>query len=111
MAKPAQDKRNWQTDASREGLSKSAIARQKLPARFVDEISNISISPNGACRLHFLTWSTDDTGQPIRIDTELILTRATLGTLSEALPEALAQAKEPLDKTMADAPERSADET
>lgn len=77
-------------DATTEGSS-AALARQKGPAHFVDEISNISIAPNGAGRLHFLAWSTDDSGQSLRIDSELILTRTILNTLAEALPKALAQ--------------------
>lgn len=94
MAEQQATKRNRNADASTEGPAPGAFARQKLPARFVDDVSNISISPNGACRLHFLTWSTDDEGQPLRLDTELILTHATLSTLADALPRALAQSKE-----------------
>lgn len=90
-------RRNRKTDASTEGPLPTALARKKLPARFVDEISNITISPNGACRLHFCTWSTDDHGHTLRIDTELILTRQTLTTLTEALPKALAQVDQSLD--------------
>lgn len=93
MAEQQETKRNRNADASTEGPAPAAFARQKLPARFVDDVSNISISPNGACRLHFLTWTTDDEGQPLRIDIELILTCTTLSTLAEALPEALAQAE------------------
>jgi len=98
MAEQREEKRNRKADGS-EGPAPAPFTRQKLPARFVDDIANISISPNGACRLHFCTWSTDEQGQPLRIDTELILTRSTLNTLAEALPRALAQADESLAKT------------
>lgn len=96
MAGQQDTKRNRKTDASTEGPPSSAFARQKLPARFVDEVSNITIAPNGACRLHFCTWSTDDHSQPLRVDTELILTHQALTTLAEALPKALARVDQSL---------------
>jgi len=92
------EKRTRQQDATTEGAS-AALAPHKRPARFVDEISNISIAPNGACRLYLLTWSTDDSGQSLRIDSELILTRSTLTILTEALPKSLGQAEQTLVKS------------
>lgn len=66
---------------------------KKLSGQFVDEVANISISPNGACRLQFCTWATDEQNQPVRVDSELIMTMNTLNTLADALPKAIEQAK------------------
>ncbi len=65
---------------------------KKLQPFFVDEIANISISPNGACRLQFASWQTDEDGKPLRVDSEIILTLQTLRTLSDALPNAIESA-------------------
>lgn len=78
------------TDARR----RTSPSRKKLTAHFVDEVTSISVAPNGACRLYFSTWSTDDSGAPLRVDAEVIMTRQSLETLAEALPKALLQAAE-----------------
>jgi len=67
---------------------------KKLSPFFIDEIANISISPNGACRLQFITWQTGDDGNALRVDSEVILTIQSLKTLSQSLPEAIDQADE-----------------
>ena len=64
---------------------------RKLAAHFVDEITNIALSSNGASRIYFATWSMDEQGRPLRIDSELIMTRETIKRLAEVLPGALAQ--------------------
>lgn len=68
------------------------FAVKKLQPFFVDEIANISISPNGACRLQFASWQTNENGEPLRVDSEIILTLKTLQTLSDALPNAITAA-------------------
>ena len=77
-----------------ENESKSAeFTVKKLSSFFVDEVANISIAPNGACRLQFVTWGSDEQGQPQRIDSEVILTIQSLKSLSEALPKAIEQSE------------------
>lgn len=71
---------------------------KKLQPFFIDEIANISISPNGACRLLFASWQTDEDGQPLRVDSEIILTMQTLESLAEALPNAIEVAKQQLSE-------------
>lgn len=93
---PRQDKTAPTTDLG--------YSRKKLSAHFVDDITSIAISPNGACRLYFATFSATDDGRPLRIDSELITTRATLQKLSEALRNAIRQTTETSER-LADAPE------
>ncbi len=68
------------------------IAQRKLSPLFVDDVSNISIAPNGACRLFFTTWSTGDDNKPVQVQSEIIMTLQSLKTLAEALPKAIEQA-------------------
>ena len=89
QSQTAADATPLKTDSAGQG----PYARKKLPPHFVDEVMNIAISPNGACRLTFGTWNTDEQDQPVRIDTELIMTLQSLEKLSEALPKAIAQVK------------------
>lgn len=70
------------------------VNRKKLAPHFVDEISNISIAPSGACRIYFNTWSTDDSGKALRVESELIMTMQSLTSLAEALPQAIEQTRE-----------------
>lgn len=72
------------------------IKTKKLPAHFVDEVSNIAISPNGACRVYFHTWSTHEEGQPLRLDSELIMTIQSLKSMADALPKAIERAEQTL---------------
>lgn len=76
---------------SNQGTERS-FSVKKIQPYFVDEIANISISPNGACRLQFASWQTDENGEPLRVDSELIMTMKTLRTLSDALPNAISAA-------------------
>ena len=76
---------------------KSDFKRRKLSPVFVDDIRNISISPNGACRLHFSTWNTDEEDEPVRVDSEVIMTVQSLKVLAEALPQALKASVDVLD--------------
>lgn len=62
---------------------------KKLQPFFIDEVANISINQNGACRLQFASWQTNEDGKPLRVDSEIILTLQTLRSLSEALPNAI----------------------
>lgn len=71
---------------------------KKLQPFFVDEIANISISPNGACRLQFASWQTNEDGEPLRVDSEIILTLQTLRTLSDALPNAIDTAEQEISE-------------
>ena len=91
MAKQSNDKPNDKGENQVE--APTPFKRKKLPPHFVDEVSNISIAPNGASRIHFHTWSTDDEGQPVRIDAELIMTTKSLEALADALPKAISQAQ------------------
>ncbi len=75
---------------------------KKLSPFFVDEVANISISPNGACRLQFATWQTNEEGKPLRVDSEIILTIQSLKMLSDSLPKAIEQA----EKMMAQSPKQ-----
>lgn len=68
------------------------VNRKKLAPHFVDEISNISIAPSGACRIYFNTWSTDDSGKALRVESELIMTIQSLTSLAKALPDVIEQA-------------------
>ena len=70
------------------------ITVKKLTPFFIDEIANISISPNGACRLQFATWQTTEKGEPLRLDSEVILTAQTLRMLSDSLPKAIEKANQ-----------------
>ena len=76
------------------------IAIKKLSPFFIDEIANISISPNGACRLQFATWQTTEKGEPLRVDSEVILTIQSLKMLSDSLPKAIEQADQFLAKNL-----------
>ncbi len=69
-----------------------AIPQRKPSPLFVDDVSNISIAPNGACRLYFTTWSTGNDNKPLQVQSEIILTIQSLKTLAEALPKAIEQA-------------------
>lgn len=71
---------------------------KKLQPFFIDEIANISISPNGACRLQFASWQTDEDGKPLRVDSEIILTMQTLESLADALPNAIKAAEQQLSE-------------
>lgn len=66
---------------------------RKLEPFFIDEVANISISPNGACRLQFITWQTGKDNKPLRMDSEIILTIQSLKTLASSLPQAIEQAE------------------
>jgi hypothetical protein len=90
-----------QNNADRRGESANdgqGFSRRRLAAHFVDDVSNIAIAPNGACRLYFSTWSTDETGQPQRVDSELIMTLNSLRTLANALPKAIEAAEKAVDE-------------
>ena len=65
---------------------------KKLSPFFIDEVSNISISPNGACRLQFVSWQTSEEGKPVRVDSEVIMTSQTMTLLADSLPKAMEQA-------------------
>jgi len=78
--------------------NKPEVTVKKLKSHFIDEVANISISPNGACRLQFCTWTTDEQNQPVRVDSELILTMSTLEILANALPNAIEQAKNTMNR-------------
>ncbi len=54
--------------------NQAEIAQRKLSPLFVDEVSNISIAPNGACRLYFTTLSTGDDNKPLQVQSEVIMT-------------------------------------
>ena len=71
----------------------SEITQRKLSPLFVDDVSNISIAPNGACRLYFTTWSTGDDNKPLQVQSEIIMTIQSLKVLAEALPKAIEQAE------------------
>jgi len=58
---------------------------RRLAPHFVDDVTSITLSANGACRIYFATWSVEADGTPVRVDSELIATRATLQKLMEAL--------------------------
>lgn len=62
---------------------------KKLQPLFVDEVSNISIAPNGACRVYFSTWNTNEQNESIRVDAEVIMTITSLKALANALPGAI----------------------
>lgn len=66
---------------------------KKLQPIFIDEVSNISIAPNGACRVYFSTWNTDENNQSTRVDAEVIMTISSLKALSTALPGAIEAAE------------------
>ncbi|MFW2439269.1 MAG: hypothetical protein ACN4GR_07845 [Arenicellales bacterium] len=68
------------------------ITQRKLSPLFVDDVSNISIAPNGACRLYFTTWSTGDDNNPVQVQSEIIMTIQSLKILAEGLPKAIEQA-------------------
>ena len=88
MPNPDNDK-----DLNQAASVEPSFTVKKLSGFFVDEIANISIAPNGACRLNFATWGTDNEGNAQRIDSEVILTIQTLKALSEALPKAIERAE------------------
>lgn len=73
----------------------------KQSSLFVDQVLNISISPNGACRIHFVSWQTDQHGQQCRLDSELIMTIKTVQSLATNLPKALSQANQTLKRNKA----------
>lgn len=73
---------------------KAEFTIKKLNSFFVDEVANISISPNGACRLQFVSWQTAEDGKPVRVDSEVIMTIQSLKLLSESLPQAISQSEE-----------------
>ena len=74
---------------------------KKLSSFFVDEVANISIAPNGACRIQFVTWGSDSQGQAERVDSEVILTIQTLKSLSDALPKAIDQSEKLMAQRLA----------
>ncbi len=69
------------------------ISQRKLSPLFVDDVSNISIAPNGACRLYFTTWSTGEDNKPVQVQSEIIMTIQSLKLLAKALPKAIEQAE------------------
>ena len=71
---------------------------KKLAPFFIDEIVNISINPNGACRLQFATWQTGEDNKPLRVDSEIIMTKQTMNMLKEALPHAMSVAEAEMKK-------------
>lgn len=87
---------SFEGDNSKEKNSpaKPEIPQRKLSPLFVDDVSNISIAPNGACRLHFTTWSTGDDNKPLQVQSEIIMTIQSLKVLAEALPKAIEQAEQ-----------------
>ena len=87
-----QDKKSIEDDV--------AFAIKKLTPFFVDEIANISISPNGACRLQFITWQTGEDGKSLRVDSEIILTIQSLKMMSDSLPKAIDQADKIISQRM-----------
>ena len=95
MAQPTTQVRN--TEGRTKGNNPPArspdIVQRKLNPLFVDDVSNISIAPNGACRLHFTTWSTGDDNKPLQVQSEVIMTIQSLKVLAEALPKAIEQAE------------------
>lgn len=83
--------------ATREPLDRrknTSCRSRRLAAHFVDEVTNITLSANGACRLHFATWSVEADGTPVRVDSELIATRVTLERLGEALESVFRQSSD-----------------
>ncbi|GJL83294.1 MAG: hypothetical protein DHS20C01_29280 [marine bacterium B5-7] len=74
--------------------SDDAPRYRKLAAHFVDELTNVSVSPNGACRLYFTTWSVDQGSIPVRVESEVIMTTDTLNRLADVLPRVLSQLAE-----------------
>lgn len=92
------DTRNATQRRTEDASEGQGFTRKRLAAHFVDDVSNIAIAPNGACRLYFSTWSTDESGQPQRIDSELIMTLNSLRTLSGALPKAIEAAEKAIDE-------------
>lgn len=76
------------------------FAIKKLTPFFVDEVANISISPNGASRLQFATWQTTEGGEPLRVDSEIILTIQSLKMLSDSLPKAIEQAEKFMEQKL-----------
>ena len=87
-----QDQKNIEDDVE--------FAVKKLSPFFIDEIANISISPNGACRLQFITWQTGDDGKALRVDSEVILTIQSLKLLSDSLPKAIEQSNKMMSQRM-----------
>lgn len=92
------------SDISQEIANKADHAEQpkfqvkKLQPLFVDEVSNISIAPNGACRVYFSTWNTNEHNESVRVDAEIIMTISSLKSLANALPSAI----EAAEKAMAE---------
>ena len=67
---------------------------KRLVPFFVDDVANISISPNGSSRIYFISWQSDESGEPLRVDSEIIMTTKTLTSLANNLPKAIRQASE-----------------
>ncbi len=65
------------------------ISVKKLPPYFIDEIRNIAIAPNGACRLHMSTWGTGVDDKTQRVDSEIVMTLQALRNLSTVLPKVI----------------------
>ena len=99
MATPTTQARDTQGNVKEDNSSRKIsptqqpeITQRKLSPLFVDDVSNISIAPNGACRLYFTTWSTGDDNKPLQVQSEIIMTIQSLKVLAEALPKAIEQA-------------------
>ena len=80
MAPPTSQARDTPGNAKEENSNKRnsptqqpEITQRKLSPLFVDDVSNISIAPNGACRLYFTTWSTGDDNKPLQVQSEIIM--------------------------------------
>lgn len=91
---------NTNEQKQKDGAAEFSV--KKVSPYFIDEVANISISPNGACRIQFATWQNETDGSPQRVDSEIIMTVQTMRRLSDALPKAMSQADKIMNKETSD---------
>jgi len=96
MAEPQDTQRNRKPDTFKENPLSSPFARQALPACVVDELSTITISPGGACRLHVYACPVHHHGPHLGTHDRLILKRRSLTSFAGAPPKLPERVNQPL---------------